>query len=241
MSNSPFPTLESLRQSIPPRQPIYAEDTAWFEEIESAPKGTRPAYGWSPPTIDSVIAPSLNVEMERQIARDEGFRQGFADGLKSGIEKGIGQGHRQGLADVMAESRDEIYAFRTALSEVVARVEPAVERWQAEIEERATELAIEAVRALLAAELATDRPTALGIVREALGHAAGATRVTIRLAPFDRAELAERQDEILNACAGLREVELVDDSSIQGGCVIETENGIVDATFATRLKLLEAA
>ena len=240
MSNFAFPTLDELRNNLPQPEPVAQEDQ-WYEEIRNAPQPTSPAYGWSPPTIDSVIAPSLDLEFERRIAREEGFRQGFAEGLQSGTQKGIEMGQQQGHAQVVAETRDEIGTFRAALSEAATRIGPAVERWQADVEARAAELAIEAVRALLAAELAIDRPTAMGIVREALSSATGATRATIRLAPFDRAELAERQAEILEACVGLREVELVDDASIEGGCVIETENGVVDATLDTRLSLLEAA
>ncbi|RYG26631.1 hypothetical protein EON82_02565 [bacterium] len=240
MSNFAFPTLESLRQVLP-QEPRLAEDVAWFAEVQVPSKAAAPSFGWSPPTVDTVIAPTLDLEMERRIAQEEGYRQGFAAGLQSGTERGLSEGRIQGRDEVIAESREEMGAFREALSEAASRVQPAVDRWREEIEERAAELAIEAVRALLAAELATSRPTALGIVREALAHATGATKATIRLAPFDRAELAERRDEILAACVGLRDVELIDDASIQGGCVVETENGVVDATLATRLSLLEAA
>lgn len=244
MSNFAFPSLESLSATLPkPGGPALA---GWVEELSSMPAEAAPSVrGWAPPTLELVKpAPETKApdfEAEKQEAQEEGFRQGYADGLMAGTERGTAEGRREGLEQALAEERARIEEFSQALGEVASTVDPAVQRWMASIEARATEMAMNAVRALLAAELQIDQPSAMGIVREALGLAEGATRATIRLSLADRAALAERQDEILAACAGLRNVELVDDASITGGCVIETENGVVDATLATRLTLLEAA
>ncbi len=60
----------------------------------------------------------------------------------------------------------------------------------------------------------------------------------IRLNPFDGAILQNHRTELLAASGSLRDIELVDDPTIVGGCVIETEGGLVDATTETRLELL---
>jgi len=159
----------------------------------------------------------------------------------SGMERGTVEGRREGMEQALREERQKIEMFSQSLAAVVATVDPAVERWKESLEAQVTDMAMRAVRTLLSAELAIGRPDAMGIVREALGHAEGALKATIRLSPADRAVLAERREEILAACVGLRNVELVDDASIIGGCIIETENGLVDATLNTRLTLWEAA
>ncbi len=237
-----FPPLDALRPSKPQANPA----TEWVGRLGSVPAAaTRPSKGWTPPGLDSANARVVDPEAVRAAAEEAGFCAGYLQGQKAGTERGLAEGRRvgrdEGREEVVAAHATALGAFRNALEAVAAGVEPAVERWREAVEARATELAMEAVRALLAAELATNRPDAMGIVREALGHAEGAVRATVRLSPFDRAALAERKDEILQACAGLRDVELVDDRSIEGGCLIETEQGIVDATLETRLALMEAA
>ena len=214
------------------------------------PRPVAPTAGWTPPPFETTpTAAPVDLDAVRARAEEEGFCAGYLKGQRAGTERGLAEGRRTGRDEGQEEGRQEIRdaetaaleAFREALQETVARVGPAVQRWQEGLEAHVAEMAMDAVRALLAAELEIAKPDAIGIVREALGHAQGAVRATVRLSPFDRAALAERREEMLGACAGLRDVELVDDLSITGGCLVETEQGVVDATLATRLGLLEAA
>lgn len=245
-----FPTLDSLRHHLPKQAEVSTEWVGLLGVVPTTKQAV--AQGWTPPPLEiptEPTAPKIDFDALRSQAQEEGFCAGYLAGQKAGIERGTAEGRRAGREEGRQEGRQEVIAaeaaslaeFQTALAHAVDTIVPAVDRWKAEIEARATELAMDAVRALLATELATKQPEAMGIVREALGFAEGAVRATIRLAPFDRAALAERKEEILQACASLRDVELVDDRSLQGGCVIETEQGVVDATLATRLSLLEAA
>ena len=243
-----FPPLESLRPPVP----VVESPTEWVgllgvETLRSA----RPAKGWTPPPLEAATAVPIPLDLDalRARAEEEGFCAGYLKGQRAGVERGLAEGRRAGHDEGFAEAKQEtldaeaagLHAFRESLADVVGEVGPAVERWQETVETRAAELAMDAVRALLAAELATGGHDALAIVREALGYAEGAVRAVVRLSPFDRAALAERKEEILGACAGLRDMELVDDRSITGGCIVETEQGVVDATLATRLELMEAA
>ena len=242
-----FPPLETLRPPVP----TVESSTDWVGLLGSEPpRAKRPSNGWTPPPFETTpSAAPVDLDALRGQAKEEGFCAGFLAGQRAGTERGLAEGRRTGREEGIAVGREEIRdaetaaleSFREALDEAVAGVGPAVERWREAVEARAAELAMDAVRALLAAELLTGGHDAMNIVREALGHADGAVRATVRLSPFDRAALAERRDEILQACAGLRDVELVDDRSIQGGCIVETEQGVVDATLATRLELMEAA
>ena len=236
-----FPTLDALRPQLPKAEP----STEWVAGLAAIPKPAALPKGWAPPRYDAAAIRGGDLEAARLEAQEEGFCAGYLAGQKAGTQRGLAegrvQGREEGRQEVLAAEQASLIEFRDALAEAAAGIGPAVEAWREAVETRATELAMDAVRALLAAELATGRPEAMGIVREALGHAEGAVRATIRLSLFDRAALAERKEEILKSCAGLRDVDLVDDRSIEGGCVVETEQGIVDATLATRLALMEAA
>ena len=223
--------------------------TEWVSMLAASSEPAVAVRGWTPPKLTPgmqvAVRESVDFDSLRQMAQEEGFRAGYAEGQAAGSLRGYAEGQRAGREEAkeahLAAESESLGDFRAALSAVVAGVGPAVRAWQTDVEERATTLAMDAVRALLAAELSIERPDAMGIVREALGFAEGAVRATIRLSPFDRAALAERREDLLAACVGLRDVEMVDDRSIEGGCIVETEGGVVDATLATRLSLLEAA
>lgn len=246
MSNGVFPTLNELAGVVPARKPKVSE--TWVQDLgrSSAVAASAPS-GWIPPAVETIsTTPVGSIESARQAAREEGFeqgfKQGFAQGLTAGTERGLAEGRLRGrdeaYAEVLAAEEQGFVEFRAALEDVVQRVVPAVESWRVEVERRAAELAMEAVRKLLAAELATDRDTGMAIVRDALGYV-DQPSVKIRLSPFDRAALAERKNELMAASAGLQNIEFVDDPSIEHGCVIETDSGTVDARLSTRLQLLE--
>ena len=246
--NPPFPSLETLRPHLPKSEP----PAEWIALLGTAvvPSVASPG-SWTPRPLEdaTAAAPTPDLDALRAKAQEDGFCAGYLEGQSAGTERGFAEGRRAGWEEGVERGRQEVRAaqddalegFRAALEASAAEVGPAVDRWRESVEGRAADLAMDAVRALLAAELAIGRPDAMGIVREALGFAEGAVRAVVRLSPFDRAALAERREEMLAACAGLRDVELVDDRSIEGGCVVETEQGVVDATLPTRLSLLEAA
>ena len=70
--------------------------------------------------------------------------------------------------------------------------------------------------------------------REAVDRAAGARRILLRVHPRDA--------DLLAGLPWLRSLELLEDETLsRGGCMVESEQGIVDGRIETRLDSLERA
>jgi flagellar biosynthesis/type III secretory pathway protein FliH len=63
----------------------------------------------------------------------------------------------------------------------------------------------------------------------------------IRVNPFDVESLNASKEDLMALSTSLRSLEIVDDSAILGGCIIETDGGVVDASVDAQLQRLEAA
>lgn len=181
----------------------------------------------------------------RERAQREGFEQGLREGMARGLEEGRELGRREAREEAEARYAAEIDRFVEDLRESVAAVGFALERWFQQAEEALTGLAIAIAERVVASELATRPEAVLAIAREALAEVRGAHEAVLRVNPFVSDLVRARRAELLERARGVRGLEIVDDESIEAGCVVESELGIIDATVQSRLaayvELLEKA
>lgn len=178
------------------------------------------------------------LEQAFEDAKLRGYREGLAAGQEDGRAIGAQMGQREAAEELTRASSIEIERFCRELQSVLDRVDDALERWKRDAESRLTDLAIVAVRKVLSSELNISRESALGIVREAVAEVTHSSKARIRLNPFDLETISAYREQILAASASLRGVEFVADESIEAGCIIETDGGLVDASSGTRLLLI---
>jgi flagellar biosynthesis/type III secretory pathway protein FliH len=169
----------------------------------------------------------------------KGYEFGCARGYKDGFERGQEAGARQSKLEWDKTYADELALVINDLNEMTERIQEEVGLWYENSERQMADLAMKAVRKLLAAELEISRDSALKIVQEALAEVTHSRHVRIRVNPFDSANLRDHRQEILGAAENLRDIEIVSDPSILGGCMIESDGGAVDATLETKLELME--
>lgn len=186
----------------------------------------------------SRIAESARVRQEAvESGHAEGYRAGYAAGFEAGQERGTRHAHDA------AEARyaDEIGRFVDGLEETGQAMLDAIQRWYGLAEESLAGLALVIAERVIAAELSTSKDAAVSIARDAIAEVTHATEARIRVHPFDSDAVRARASDLLMAAASLRSVEVVDDPAVPGGCVIETDGGVIDATIATKLRtILEA-
>ncbi len=180
-------------------------------------------------------------ELAREKAVTEGYDQGHVDGFAKGQERGRKQAHNESRVLLTNLVNEEVARFADALQEKRDSVDEALTTWCRGAEEQMTDMAMDIVRKLLAAELKISRESALSICKEAVSEITHSTTARIRINPFDNALLGQHKAAIIAASASLREIDLVDDPSIYGGCVVETDGGVIDATIETGLQLIEGA
>lgn len=155
------------------------------------------------------------------------YETGFAEGVQAGREQGLAEGREAAAA--------EFQSARKAMAAAVAGLDDERRRLAAELEQNALGLALAVARKMVHAELVTNAEAAARVVQAAAEHARDATIVRVRIHPSDR----ERIGAVHPGGLGF---ELAADPSVaEGGCVVETECGEVDATVASRWEAVMGA
>lgn len=131
----------------------------------------------------------------------------------------------------MAELKEEARQLaRAELAAAHLEVERARQDVLSEGERSVATLALAVAQRLVLDELDARPERVQAIVRDALDRVRRASRVRVRAHPDDAAQLMDL------------EVEIVADASIErGGCVVESELGVVDARIETRIDALARA
>jgi flagellar assembly protein FliH len=174
----------------------------------------------SHPDNGSAVTDSLRAaEIEKQA-----YERGFADGQKAGLE--LGEKATEPLLEQYARSLDQLKKLRR---EVLVASEREVVR-----------LALEVARKIVRREIAIDEELTLTLVKVALSRIEDQSLITIRVNPKDHG-IIRRYQAVRSDNDALGEgIKLVEDPLIsRGGCVIETESGIIDARVEEQFREIE--
>jgi len=148
---------------------------------------------------------------------EEEYARRSAEGYETGLEKGKAE-IAERMVDYMGRSAAYFSKVEGVLIDVVMRAARRIigEFDQIELVERVVKRALEATR------------------NE--GH------VTVRVAPALADDLKSRIGNILGEFPKVEFLEVVPDSRVpEGGCILETELGFVDASLETQFKAIEKA
>ena len=169
--------------------------------------------------LDAVTILDTAREQARAILRDAEDRR--AETFEEAKLKGQSEGLNRYLDAIAALSKEADAHYAQAETELV-------------------KLGAAIARKIVGEELQSSDETMVRIAREALTSAHRAKSVAIRVCAKDARSLAKRK-ETLRLPAGCT-IEILADAAMEpGGCVIESELGIVDARLETQLKVIEAA
>lgn len=173
--------------------------------------------------------------------RAEGYSDGFAAGQAEGYESGFLKGKREARAELERQNRELIDATTLQLAEIVRQAQAAFDEWRAQAEADLAELALEIVQKTLQTELSISRESILEITRAALQSIVGTGTVHIRVNPLDTGLLEARLKELQDAAGRHRHLEVVADPTVEAGCRLITDGGVVDASVEGYLERLEDA
>ncbi len=124
-------------------------------------------------------------------------------------------------------------ALRAAAESLQAERDRWVIRW----EQTAVGLGVAIAEKLLQRQLISRPDFATEMINSALRLAAGQPELTVYLHPDDLAAWGDRAPQIVQSLTACADTTLVpDESSIRGGCRIETHHGEIDARVETMLR-----
>lgn len=174
-------------------------------------------------------------------AKHEGFQIGYDDGYRAGHKRGRKDGFDAANSEALAMRQAELDAFSDGLQRAVDSVEDAMRRWLVISEEALEEISIEVAQSVLHAELQLDRSAIRQVVKAAMAQVTHSSEARIRLNPMDSEVMRTFQSEILANAPSIRNLEIVVDKAIDGGCVIETDGGTVDARVGSQLEIVRGS
>ncbi|WP_330847870.1 flagellar assembly protein FliH [Pantoea latae] len=166
--------------------------------------------------------PSANSAGWKRDAR--GYQEGFSQGEQAGRE--------QGAAAASAEQQAQAQRF----TQLVDGFQTALESLDSVIPARLMQLALSAVRALLGKQVLCDTSLLLETIRQLMQENLRFTRhIELWVSQQDAALVSERLGEVLEAHGWTLRV---DAQMTPGGCRLTAKEGELDATLATRWKML---
>jgi flagellar assembly protein FliH len=165
---------------------------------------------------------SIHAELSSKTekAEKEAHAKGFAEGLRAGAEN-----ERRRLSDAMealANSMRDLDRLRNGCLEGN--------------EEKILDLVFSVTEKVINREISTSRDIVHGVLKNAIKQVIDKDGITIRLNPEDYRYMMEINPGIIDGFDEIRNMSIVEDSGIrQGGVVIDTSSGEVDARLDQQL------
>lgn len=133
----------------------------------------------------------------------------------------------------------QMQTIKPALEALVAQMADARGAWLDQWDKSAVKVAGKMAARVVRRELSELPETTLTWVREALQLAAGSNEITVRLNPTDHENLGKQVEEIATSMSNLAPARLVSDGAVAaGGCVVETQYGVIDQQVESQLERL---
>ncbi len=195
---------------------------AWAPgDLSGAAPSAQPASAATPEAARADPA-QQHAEQVRQ-ARQSGYQDGYRDGL------------------VALEGFKQSFAHQATMQVgvLVKSIGGQLDALQQDMAEALAATALSLARQIVRSELSANPHTVAAVAQEALDTLMlSARHVTLRVHPDDQPLVAEGAGEVLAA----RGARLVADSSLaRGGCVVESNIGLVDASLEARWRRAAAA
>jgi type III secretion protein L len=166
--------------------------------------------------------------------------------------KRIIQSAKETASAILAEARSEVEEASRAnielgMQEGIAQAEHMRQEIQGlsqrmwnEIEGEIVRAGMKIAREILLAEIAEREDAIMNVVTSALGAAQDAREVFLRIHPDHVHALRDNKQRLVDALALARQVDVREDRKVsQGGVLIQTESGVIDAQLETQISELE--
>jgi len=163
---------------------------------------------------------------------EQAYQKGFADGKKIGMIDGENTGLELGtkkIEPLFISLQEVLEQFRNIRQEAYQRIEKEV-----------VELALAIAKQVICREISLDREIVVCVAREALTKVDDPGKIKIKMSPSDLQFINETKYQLSNLIENIDNVTLEAEDSIQnGGCIIESDLGEIDARIEKQLQAVE--
>lgn len=173
----------------------------------------------APPDLDISLK-----ESELEKVKDEAFKDGFDKGKKEG-EKLL---------------RLELEALMRSLSESLLVLDSFREKLLKDSENEVVALILGATKKITKREITTNKDIIVTVIKNAIKCLTDRREIIIRIHPGDYTLIEENKVEFFGHIDDLKNISFREDDTVgEGGCLIESRFGEIDARIETQLERLE--
>ncbi|WP_157737899.1 flagellar assembly protein FliH [Aneurinibacillus soli] len=167
---------------------------------------------------------------EDEIVRGQASEEGFISGVE--------QGREQGRQEALEEYSHALAEARSILAEA-----PAWKRRKiGEAEPFVLELTLEIARKVIKEQFECDQEHLLTLIRRALSHTQEYKTITVAVNPDSYTYVQENRARLVDVLDSQVELTVVpDESAVDGGCIVRTSLGNIDARVDTQLAEIKKA
>lgn len=182
----------------------------------------------------------VNVSKER---RNDEIKKGSINETVGEIEekayaKGFARGEKAGIESGNEKIESVVNSINLGLSELI-KIRQDI---YLETEQEIVKLAMAIARKVVCNEIRVNKDTVVNVVKEAVEKVEGNEKVKVRLSCKDFQFIKSEKPAIIDKIINIDNVGFeMDDSIPDGGCIIETESGDIDARIEKQFQAVEEA
>lgn len=214
------PAIEEVEVVVEqPKNPIddlnFSLENVKFQQREERREGSR-RRGYRRSQDRNIISRAQNEAIQiKEAAKQEGYQ--------AGIEQAV-----QDLAELKSKFA-EFYAYKDALFEKVS--------------DCIMDISLEVAKKIIKKEIEVDKEATISIIKGALDEVNRTeNKITLKVMPQEVEIVKDKLPEIFADNTFEAKIMVVPDNNIsEGGVIIETSNGIIDATIQTQVAIIEKA
>jgi len=212
---------------------IKDAETAAFREVKRQTDDAQTAKRLAQDEADNIIAEAQ--EKAKQIEADS--RAAFEAERKEAEEQGRSAGREAGYA----EGKEEVNRLIQRTQTVMGRAQDKRSEILEDTEQEIINLVLLISRKVVKVISENQKTVIISNVVQALRKVKGRGNIIIRVNMSDLKLSTEHIKDFINLVEGTKSLQIVEDSSVdEGGCIIETDFGEIDARISSQLAELEA-
>ncbi|HLA26736.1 MAG TPA: FliH/SctL family protein [Syntrophales bacterium] len=161
---------------------------------------------------------------------------------KKATEEVRKEAYKQGFSEGLQFRKNETLQAMKALTGLINEVGALKKKFYEEAEGQMLELIFSIVEKVIHREVATNKDVVLSVLKEAVKNVVDRDGMKIRMNPRDFSFMTEIKADFIREMNGAKDVVFEEDAAImQGGAVLETLSGEVDARLEQQLKEIKTA
>lgn len=180
-------------------------------------------------------------ELERSLTQEKvAGKRAVAESHEAGKQEGIAEGEKRGFDAADKKFNAEVTKLKDQTAKYFQQFEASKKEMLNNLEHILLKFCMELTKKIVACELTTNPDIVIAAIKKALTMIADREKILIRVAPGDMETASGQKDFLSSVTERLENVQIEADSRItKGGCIVESNSGMVDARMGVQLDEVE--